>query len=1715
MLAPYARKNEISWDDVLNKPSLTLEEVLNNGHILNDYHLIKTSDDGFDLVSGDTTYTGKMSNIALYPSAVSMSTQQNDSRYVYSQAMAAGDYNIRYTVKAADSASSRTLVVAPYAITVSKNNTAYNLPLTVNGTSADMNNNIALPVTATLEDVLNNGNVLSSYHLVQVNDDGINIVHGDTTFTHRFENIYNRQGLAGINANYDDSTGAYSSGISVASDAVNITANMAGNFSNSSNSRGITVTASEIKALKYNTYYNLPLTVNGVSADTNNNITLSVAPTLEDVLNNGSTMNDFHSIVFNDGFNIKAGASTTFFGNDGDMQMMVSDADKTKFRSIGVFNNDASILADDYVGDDTYRMNLKVTPYRITLWKLTASSNNTYDLPMTVNGIAADTNNNITLPIATVPNADSLGHQAPGYYATQAALTTTNSNVATNTSAIGTLSTLNTTAKSSLVAAINENYAALSGMETSLTFSSGLTRSGNIITNNLLTGISGGQTIIGGVANSGALTLASTSAATKGNIYLGASQLAYYDETNKLLQLNNNTLQSATGNGLLLQNSTPAISTNMQYSPSIVMEGQGWKTAATAGSQSVKFQLFNQPVVGTGNPSGNFNIASSINGGAYTTILTLGSTGTLSVNSSITAGSSVIATGNIQSNPTATNSNFLSSGTGATTTTTTQLLFGGSSTVYLRVFMRGATAASPAATNSYASFVIGQQAAAVATTGTHTLFAQQVIKPLSITTNTGTLTNSATLYLEDAATGATNNYNLWAAGTGINRFDGNLYVSSYAGIGTTGSSAAYLTLGVGTTSIAPLNIPVGTLNTTPVSGNIESDGVALRFTNSSNSRRTLASLEEVNNWTNTQNITTGNYIQINGGTGETAKIRVGSTTTLDGMMMVYNSSNNKMLQYGSSQFNLLGAYPMVGYSTQKGIGADINATNTQTFKLTPTDGSIWTTGKMAVGTSTIGTYQLDVNGTGRFQSTLTLAAGTTSIASLNIPSGTLNTTPVSGNIENDGTSLFYTNSSAARKTIATFEDAGNYTAGNTITLNNLGATTAAGLSLVNTTAAVLNTQQYSPAVTWQGSSWTTSTGVSQPSIWRMYLRPLQNAAANSFLVIDNSLNGGSYTDMLTLNSNGPSASFAGNASFTGGVTASAIQTNTTGVNANLFIPTGTSGSNTSTAQYLFGGATNVNFRVAMRGSNNFTAGAGFSSGNLVIGQQSVGIAASGTHGLFAQEVIKPLTILATAGTGVLTNSATLYLEDAATGATNNYNLWTGNGLNRFDRSNITTTATDGLLMSNPTAALSTTTIQYSPALHFQGAGWGTTAAASQSVDFRQYVTPTTGTTAGGTFLMDASLNGGAYSNVLAIDAGGRITSYGDIAPVTAGTKNLGAASTPWINTYTTRVIGRQSFNLTISSAFSSDAITFANASAVTEVARFAGTTGNLLLGTTTDGSYKLDVNGTGRFQSTLNLAAGTTSIAPLNIPSGTLNTTPLSGNIENDGTNAYYTNSSAVRNAILTNAIPSTIANIRYFNTVDQTTNVEYGGFDWTSNQFRLYTNKVGTGTVRDFLISSFGAGQVLLAQAISMSGFVQLGRPAGTSTAGASMVGLAVANPLGASISNQQGVSILPTINQSGTAGYRALFISPLETTTGSGNKYLIDAGTNSAASGGGTHTSKFSVSNAGVTTATQYQLSALNTAPTSATDTGTTGEVRITSGFIYVCVATNTWVRTALTTW
>jgi hypothetical protein len=53
------------------------------------------------------------------------------------------------------------------------------------------------------------------------------------------------------------------------------------------------------------------------------------------------------------------------------------------------------------------------------------------------------------------------------------------------------------------------------------------------------------------------------------------------------------------------------------------------------------------------------------------------------------------------------------------------------------------------------------------------------------------------------------------------------------------------------------------------------------------------------------------------------------------------------------------------------------------------------------------------------------------------------------------------------------------------------------------------------------------------------------------------------------------------------------------------------------------------------------------------------------------------------------------------------------------------------------------------------------------------------------------------------------------------------------------------------------------------------------------------------------------------------------------------------------------------------------------------------------------------------------------------------------------------------------------------------------------------------GVIICDQFKIWGLNTAPATASSTGTLGEIRIDANYIYICTATNTWKRVAIATW
>lgn len=83
-----------------------------------------------------------------------------------------------------------------------------------------------------------------------------------------------------------------------------------------------------------------------------------------------------------------------------------------------------------------------------------------------------------------------------------------------------------------------------------------------------------------------------------------------------------------------------------------------------------------------------------------------------------------------------------------------------------------------------------------------------------------------------------------------------------------------------------------------------------------------------------------------------------------------------------------------------------------------------------------------------------------------------------------------------------------------------------------------------------------------------------------------------------------------------------------------------------------------------------------------------------------------------------------------------------------------------------------------------------------------------------------------------------------------------------------------------------------------------------------------------------------------------------------------------------------------------------------------------------------------------------------------------------------------------------------------------MLTDGTTNLFYAGGVSNQKKLITNAdgisvnGVTETDQFRLTNSNV-PSSATDTGTAGDIAIDSNYIYICIAANTWKRAAISTW
>lgn len=141
------------------------------------------------------------------------------------------------------------------------------------------------------------------------------------------------------------------------------------------------------------------------------------------------------------------------------------------------------------------------------------------------------------------------------------------------------------------------------------------------------------------------------------------------------------------------------------------------------------------------------------------------------------------------------------------------------------------------------------------------------------------------------------------------------------------------------------------------------------------------------------------------------------------------------------------------------------------------------------------------------------------------------------------------------------------------------------------------------------------------------------------------------------------------------------------------------------------------------------------------------------------------------------------------------------------------------------------------------------------------------------------------SNNWAAQFNGGILLAGNLFPDSNNTRSLGSYTNSFAN------VVCQAYS-SIGNMFVNPGIgLYLNSSSTTRMA-ILPTTGNIVIqngGTFTDNGFRLDVNGTGRFQNTLTLATGTTTIAPLKLTAGTNLTTPVNGSFEFDGTNLYFT----------------------------------------------------------------------------------------------------------------------------------------------------------------------------------------------------------------------------------
>lgn len=129
---------------------------------------------------------------------------------------------------------------------------------------------------------------------------------------------------------------------------------------------------------------------------------------------------------------------------------------------------------------------------------------------------------------------------------------------------------------------------------------------------------------------------------------------------------------------------------------------------------------------------------------------------------------------------------------------------------------------------------------------------------------------------------------------------------------------------------------------------------------------------------------------------------------------------------------------------------------------------------------------------------------------------------------------------------------------------------------------------------------------------------------------------------------------------------------------------------------------------------------------------------------------------------------------------------------------------------------------------------------------------------------------------------------------------------------------------------------------------------------------------------------------------------------------------------------------IQMYNTVDQTTNTEAGSLSWSSNAFTLQTLNAGSGAARTLQLRAFSGGNSTNISISKASAPFWNFFTSSSASAGNWIQMLSSVTASGSSWV-QTFQAIIPTINQSSTAGFTILDLNPTLTATGSWAKNAI----------------------------------------------------------------------------